>query len=248
MATSNRYHSPAARYEVSDDDFDEHGVLRDGHSFRVPVTLMDGMQRSVLRDGVCVTDAGGGGHRPGFRVQGVEDGSASRSDLLGHQTNLARAKMYQDYDFEVSTRWNVDADTGLPRGTPYVSSTAKAGQSCMINGFPGTLQVRQGPDGQSGLFCVANDAKADSAESRAEMYRMYDQRKAKEYLDPDEDEDYPVEAAFKQTQAYSNGPNRSAPASDGRTIKQLIQDKERIMQAEYSAYDEQIRAAHKKSW
>jgi hypothetical protein len=154
MATPNRYRSPAARFEVSDDDF-ENGVLKDGHSFRVPAYLMDGTQQSIMRDGVRVTDTGNGGNRPGFRVQGVEDGSASRSDLLGHQTNLARAEMYRGYDFEVSTRWNVDADTGLPRGTPYVSSTAKAGQSCMINGFPGTLQVRQG--GRSIRFVLCGE-------------------------------------------------------------------------------------------
>jgi hypothetical protein len=40
-------------------------------------------------------------------------------------------------------------------------------------------------------------------------------------------------------------PNQSAPASDGRTVKQLMQDKERIMQVAYDAYDAQLRDAYR---
>lgn len=237
MATMNRYRSPAARFDVSDDDFDARGVLKDGHSFRVPAYLMDSTQRAVqhavLRD-VRVTDAGNGGNRPGYRLQGVEDGSASPSDLLGHQTRLSRAKTYQDYDETVSRAYlgddvEPDDDDALEKGTPYVGG--RENTACMLNGRPGVL--RKGRDGQLYCFVGGDTNKADSADSRAEMYRMYDARKAKEYLDPDdaddEDEDDDADdpasrryggsakTMYRETHAYSNRPNRSAPRSDGRT-------------------------------
>jgi hypothetical protein len=90
---------------------------------------------------------------------------------------------------------------------------------------------------------VANDTKADSAESRAQMYKAYDARKAVEYLDPDDDdEEDPVEAAFQATQSFANRPNRSAPASDGRTVN-VAQAQKQHSDRMAKLYDELDRAA-----
>jgi hypothetical protein len=56
-------------YEDDDDDaFDERGVLRDGHRFRVPLMMQDAMQRDIASHAARLHDGRGGpvGHRPGF--------------------------------------------------------------------------------------------------------------------------------------------------------------------------------------
>jgi hypothetical protein len=76
--------------QQDEDDFDERGLLKDGHSFRVPHRMLDSVQRSVAQHfqlqrpkdsaafprpnrGPLITDAWGGTaglHRPGWRIIG----------------------------------------------------------------------------------------------------------------------------------------------------------------------------------
>jgi hypothetical protein len=88
------------RIDDEDDAFDENGVLKDGHRVRVPLMMMDGMQRDV-RDHVRIHDGHGNrdivGHRPGFLV----------SDA---RANDARAETYDAYNRELVNAWRGGCD------------------------------------------------------------------------------------------------------------------------------------------
>jgi hypothetical protein len=88
--------------DLDDDSFDENGVLRDGHVFKVSQRMLDNVQRSVAQHfqqqrpknsaafprpnrGLLITDAWGGTvglHRPGWRIES----SGNIGDQLAFQT------------------------------------------------------------------------------------------------------------------------------------------------------------------
>ena len=248
----------ATRYSDLDDSnpLDENGLLKDGRKIRVPLQLRDAAssfdnQRTLLVDAAS--------HRPGFRTI-VEDGSGSPHDAAAHchrvlQDEVTKAR--EEYTHYVQNAWRgEDADDNPVaarerRGANY--SNAKAGQSCSIDGAPGRL-VR-GEDGK--LYCRAIRAGDSVTDSRARMYELYDARKAKEYVDPypdpldpedgdfDTDEQAAIET-FRQTQAYSNRPNRSAPPRDQRTVdaKTLSKQHQQKMDVLYRQLD----AAAEQKW
>jgi hypothetical protein len=84
-----------------DDAFDERGILKDGRSYRVPLRMMDSMQRDIARHAARITDAMGESgpalRRPGYRV----------SAALPRDWSI-----YDAYDEAVSRMWENNAPTG----------------------------------------------------------------------------------------------------------------------------------------
>jgi hypothetical protein len=107
-----------------DDDFDENGILKDGRTFRVPVKMMDSMQRDIAHHfeqrqrpkdsaafprpsngGPLVTDqwcGTAGLHRPGYRIEsGGNVGDQLVRDGTADEIQRARDR----YDYDVSNAW-----------------------------------------------------------------------------------------------------------------------------------------------
>jgi hypothetical protein len=124
------------RHQTNDDDaFDENGLLKDGRTVRVRMSLKDAM---ALRDRPRVTDAFGRspGSRPGF--------------LISDHGREAKAQAYLDYERELASRWR---DQNYPNGAGSSGPIGQqAGDLCSINGAAGVL--RPGPDGR--LVCIPN--------------------------------------------------------------------------------------------
>ncbi len=130
MTTRYRRHG---RDATEDEALDEDGILRDGFSVTVPMTMRDSLQRSIaashLHDG-RITDADGGTlglHRPGARY-------AARGSF-----DDAREEAYRLYDEEVANAWRQPAGT-YPRNAN--------------EGEPGHPEARGG-----GLAPVVTDAR-----------------------------------------------------------------------------------------
>jgi hypothetical protein len=141
----SRHHS---RHHQHDDDgaFDENGTLRDGATFRVPVTMMDSMSCSVMRT------YDGSGNRPGYRF----------ADDFGLSNNQRkRQSAYALYDQQVSqayltpTGFTVTGLTGA--GESGHLRGQQEGDTCTIDGNRGTLRTVNGK-----LVCVP-DKSADAA-------------------------------------------------------------------------------------
>jgi len=135
---------------MSDDyeDFDEHGVLKDRRSLRVPMRLMDSRaDRDIIHDGRGNTDTVG--HRPGYLV----------ADTADVETPLAMA----DLEAELAVAYRRDA---APPANSYPLS-AGVGSACSINGAPGEL-VRQGD------WLVCKPVRQDARSARDERPAAYD--------------------------------------------------------------------------
>lgn len=81
-------------YQDDDDAFDENGILKDGKRYRIPLRMMDSLQRAVhdhaaARQAVRIIDAPL--HQPGF----VRDMRAVAD----------RQAIYDEYDASVSAAW-----------------------------------------------------------------------------------------------------------------------------------------------
>jgi hypothetical protein len=86
---------------------DDDGVLRDGQSLRVPMTMMDGLdpiQRSV-RDAST--------HRPGFRAADHRPGFRTLTDTGA--ADHAREQAYIDADRALCDAWRTPPPVGLTR-------------------------------------------------------------------------------------------------------------------------------------
>ena len=117
------YHRRSRRYDDEDDALDETGVVKDGHSIRVPLTMMDSLsplQRAVAQDSIAngrdklfervrtadrdspvtVVDALGrdGLHQPGFRFLHSGARNTERAVLLAQDRGRedARAQWIAD--------------------------------------------------------------------------------------------------------------------------------------------------------
>jgi hypothetical protein len=152
------------RYDDDDDDDFENGVLKDGHSFRVPFRMCDSLQRSVaqhfsgrnsppMRDATRLHDGHGGrvGHKPGFIVSDAVADDACR-------------KAYRDYSDALTNAWRHDA---APPGAYPLSSGE--GTACTINGALGTL-VREG----RWLVCKPSQQDASTLDARDKAYTDYE--------------------------------------------------------------------------
>jgi hypothetical protein len=144
------------RYE---DPFDERGLLKDGRTARVRMTLKDGRPVCAF-ERPRVTDSFGRppGNRPGFLVS--DHGRHAKAQAYAaYERNLARAYLSdQDEDD--------DPPDGPPAGA-YPLTAAAEGSACTINGFPGTLQRRG-----DWLVCVPNNKQSFNGGEPAERQRQ----------------------------------------------------------------------------
>lgn len=106
----------------ADDDDDD--TLQDGKHLRVPLRLIDQLQRLLADD----SDDGAAAHRPGFRVA---DASSSAE----------RRRIYDDYDAIAAAAWQGKPSGGFIGG--------REGDVCMVSGpefpldfgSPGTMKM-----------------------------------------------------------------------------------------------------------
>lgn len=149
---------------------DDDDIVRDGQRLRVPLMLMDGMQRSVAREGVRITDGSGGTqglHRPGFRIP-TDDTRKTQ------QTADAYNEAFAAYERELVDAWKTPVGFG---GDPDITGQGERGQQgsregdpCMVDGRPGTLRM-----GADGLYCEIDDEELDDAhDGRSVQQRMQD--------------------------------------------------------------------------
>jgi hypothetical protein len=108
--------------QYNDDAFEERGLLRDGHRYRVSVTMQDSLQRDVAasfqrrrasdsaafprpRNRCYVVDGQGGTqglHRPGYRLTaGGHAGDKALRDATDDETERA----YDAYNFQITNAW-----------------------------------------------------------------------------------------------------------------------------------------------
>jgi len=82
-----------------DDDDDDDSILRDGESLRVPLHMMDAVQRSVAQH---LHDGHGNrpGHRPGFAMSDANDD--------------ARQRAYDEYRRDIENAWRSSGAEGTP--------------------------------------------------------------------------------------------------------------------------------------
>ena len=155
-------------YNHQDEDFDDDAdfeiidgkkVLKDFRGLRVPMHMMDGVQRQVADNNERLTadrrstfvDARA--HRPGWRLPDSADST--------------KQKIYDDYDRRVGSLWRRDA-TGETIG-------AREGDVCTVRqggkgeGGPGTMQYVDGE-----LVCVP-DKRADASDGQTHSERMQDE-------------------------------------------------------------------------
>ena len=131
------------RFEA--EDVDEHGVVRDGGRVRVPVTMMDSadaISHQVAEDFVADrprvrafdgTDAGL--RRPGVRV--ADERYTDPLVLRGNARD--RALLYRMYDAEKANEFRGVPGTNYYRGGPGELRGSRPGDTCTLNGYPGTL-------------------------------------------------------------------------------------------------------------
>jgi hypothetical protein len=82
------------------DDSDEHGILKDGHRFRVPVKLADSAAFPRPQRRTFVTAADGGTmnlHKPGYRIAvGGHAGDQALRDSVAEESERARDRYIHD--------------------------------------------------------------------------------------------------------------------------------------------------------
>jgi hypothetical protein len=112
-----------------DDAFDENGLLRDGHSSRVRMTMRDSADERVT-----IVDALGCGgfalHRPGARYAaqaGATDAGAG-STAADADPKDPRIEAYQQHDNAEARRWQGDG-----REVPVRQSTGDARQDAYLD-------------------------------------------------------------------------------------------------------------------
>ena len=134
---------------------DHDGVLPDGARIKVSMLMADSAQRAIARrtrSRAAVTDAHGDSdlyalRRPGPRF------STQRT------TTDARQEAYDAANRDAENAWKTPPVTSPPAGAYPTYGTAKPGDVCTVDGFPGHLREVGG-----GLVCIPdgqNDARLD---------------------------------------------------------------------------------------
>jgi hypothetical protein len=142
------------RPDEDDEDFettaDGRKILKDGHVFHVGLSMMDGVQRAVAMSDMARRSRAAFGdqfalslHQPGFRTTDAAGNVVDRS---------ASERARKEWIAEMQDAWRPKADAQPSSATvkPFgaIALTAGEGNSCTIDGRPGTL-IREG----DWLFC-----------------------------------------------------------------------------------------------
>jgi hypothetical protein len=159
---------------IDDEENFNDGILKDGKTISVRLMMKDGspnprlspVQRAIAATRDTVTfDAAR--HKPGPGYASATNDAAA---------NDARA--IKDAANEEYKRWITDAwKSKAPPAGAYPANGANEGDSCTIDGAPGTLRAIAGHDGW--LQCVAdtnNDSRCDAQQTMDAAYAEYDLR------------------------------------------------------------------------
>ena len=159
---------------LKDEDFDERGILRDGHTLRVPLMMCDSLQRSValadannapmhVVDGQGSTD---GLNRPGSRhlIAGKRTTDWARIVTANIQRDQARDQMIND----MQTAWQQDIASEFRGAQPGDPCTVrKGGYRGYAEGSPGHLDEN--------LECIPDQRPRDAAAAQRIRDAAYEQ-------------------------------------------------------------------------
>jgi hypothetical protein len=162
MKANRRYHNT--------DDFDDNGLLRDGKSYRVKMTLMDAdtLQRAQQRDHVTRISDGTnnpfGCNKPGWRVAVADTHAPTPRHVISDAQRQAVLSSREEYLDSLVNAWrhppgvrDDDPITGAGEKGGFLGKQ-REGSPCTRDGWPGVL--RRGKDGE--FFCDIS-AKTDAA-------------------------------------------------------------------------------------
>jgi hypothetical protein len=146
LTTSNSKEQQMRKHiHTNNDDFDEKGLLKDGHTYRAKLTMMDGLSardrriaaaidaRHNARNQMRVTDATGdpmGLHRPGWRVPAQD-----ARPLADHVVTDAVANARRQYVTDLENAWRTPPNgwSTPPSGSfgddPSIVGAGSRGQS-----------------------------------------------------------------------------------------------------------------------
>jgi hypothetical protein len=140
------------------------GILPDGSRLKVPMTVMDSVQRNIGGTQLVV-DAHGNSDLYALRRPGA------RYPTQRTTADVMRQVAYDEANEAAEEAWRTPPAKPLPAGA-YPANGAKVGDICTINGAPGHLRDRDG-----GLVCVPDDQHdALPVDDREAAYREIEQR------------------------------------------------------------------------
>ncbi len=205
------------RHDDDDEIFDSNGVLKEGKSFRVPVTMMDGWQRDMI-DQLRQKRHGqldGAANRPGYRVaksktaDSASNVAADRArfdkmlDDALERRRTTQPLMYSTYEKEMSEAWRhpiglADANPPGDQQVPPIGFSSgdlvgkREGDSCTLKGSDdvGQFGIRGHVKMVGGkLVCVADrsPASADDAARRKKTQRFDPQGRSEGYWEEEEE-------------------------------------------------------------
>lgn len=243
---NSRHQHPRSRIRDWSPDDD---ILQDGETVRVPMRLMDSLQRSVATATTHRIHDGRGNvgdaavHRPGPRYLTRD----ANTHLVRDQVDLA----YRDYDDQLTNAWRGRDAWSASEGD---SCTVRdiAGGDVGFEGDPGTLQRRGGR-----LVCVsttsrgargkdANPNRARSQYSRAD--RVVEVREAILNSGADEDEANTFVAKLERTDDLDQDTGEYirqfwAQATTRASVAEMEERRADAMDREYAKRDIELRDA-----
>jgi hypothetical protein len=138
----------AMRRPIRDDDFNPDGTLKDGHSMRVPVRMIDAVP-SAHAPRARVVDAAGNGDRLSLSRLGAR--RIADTSPYAAEMRAARDAAYRAYLDDLTTAYKNPSSSGA------FSRGEQPGDHCTVDGRAGHLQRRNGQ-----LVCVP-DQRRDAA-------------------------------------------------------------------------------------
>jgi hypothetical protein len=198
LTTSNSKEQQMRKHiHTNNNDFDEKGLLKDGHTYRAKLTMMDNLSardrriaaaidaRYNARNQMRVTDATGdpmGLHRPGWRVPAQDS-----RPLAGHVVTDAVANARRQYVADLENAWRTPSapPSGSFGGDPSIVGAGSRGQSGIQPGdhddndllqdrAPAHLARVHDGTGDSGLAMHRPGFRVTDAPLSDELQRVYD--------------------------------------------------------------------------
>ena len=140
--------------KIEDDENDENRLLKDCQRLRVPLTMMDSVQKSVYADALSRHPSL---YKPGYRFATDSAAKARVNDALA------------EYDREISERYKHTNDQG--EGSPCKSPTGEAGIWQTVAGKMVCTPQNAARTSDRKLL----DEGWDAGDDREQAYREYDQ-------------------------------------------------------------------------
>ena len=247
-APQQRRRTPMKRhYRPRDDDDD---IVPDGGRVRVPLTMMDSVQRAVTVAGAPVRDGQGGTaglHRPGVRLA-VGDARARKTVVRDPRGRLLETREEEEFEADDAAMDARDAayaayDRRIAReylnpGFDPSITGQRAGDLCTINGTPGHLRMVNGA-----LQCVP-DRSADAAPVEGDDGCPECEGTG---FDPHGEECEACSGTGYEQSAEEVADNVAARHESTRRLdhRQLSQSHQQRMARLYDAYDAELRTRYK---